>query len=185
MGGSSGAGGGAPTECDESKGEFGKVSAPGSCFFLLAEGSKATPPGSSRTEWSWDEARNDCNALSSQLASLASGAEYDELRSYLFEGGGDSQVDSDVWIGARTDAPVPATPQELAYLFTWQSGEPWTYSTFGNWPWRDDEPALNPNDLERCVEMRYDFSFEMNNRACDERLRFVLCERDATAARGR
>ncbi|HEU4412831.1 MAG TPA: C-type lectin domain-containing protein [Polyangiaceae bacterium] len=184
-GGSSGAGGQPSATCDASKGEFGKASAPGSCFFILTEGSKAMPPGNSRTEWNWDEARDDCNALSSQLASLASGAEFDELRSYLFDGGGDLGVDSDVWIGARTDAPVPATPQELAYLFTWQSGEPWTYHTFGGWSWPDGEPALNPNDLERCVEMRHQFAFEMNNRTCEERLRFVLCERDTTVARGR
>lgn len=184
--GSAGAGGSPPLGCDDQKGEFAVENSPNSCFFFLSKSSKAVPPGGPHDDWTWDEARNDCNALSAQLASLATGDEFDDLRELMFEGDTDPPIGNgdDVWIGARTDAAPPPTKEDLANLFTWQSGETWQYVTYGDWPWHADQPSLE-SDLERCVEMRRQFNYEMNNRKCSDKLHFVLCERPGAPARTR
>jgi hypothetical protein len=186
-GGAAGSGG---AGCDAAKGEFSVPSAPGSCFFFLGNGSLVTPP-SERTQWDWDEARIDCEALQARLASLAELAEYDavqDLVSASNNGGGGGtgggsdvggvRVTSSVWIGARTDAD-PGNQSQLAQSFVWQSGEEWKYDPPEEHPWGADQPDFNFFGVltERCVEMREPFDFNMNNLGCDTNLNFVLCER--------
>ena len=140
--GDGGGAGGALSTCDAARGEFTVPNAPTSCFFFLAEGARQAPP-SARTEWAWAEAVEDCTALSSRLASLATLAEYDDIRQAVAGDRGDGlTITGNVWVGARTDIGGFFNQLDLAPSFYWHaSDEDWVYDKPDVDPWSAGEPS--------------------------------------------
>jgi hypothetical protein len=187
-GGMAGTAGGGPVECDAAKGEFEVAGEAGSCFFLLAEKAKVQPT-SGRKAWTWDQARDDCAAFgnTTKLASLATLQVYQQVRDYLRENGEDlaglsaNSKNENVWLGGSTELGATTSKNTLAASFTWVDGEKWAFATASQPPWGDDaEPSIDgPSDTvtEKCLEMRNDYAFDMNNIPCDEPRSFALCRR--------
>lgn len=179
-GGASGGGGsgGSVSLCNPTKGQFSVPSEPRSCFLFLGKGGLTLPP-SSRTEWEWPEAVADCNAIGGQLASLGTLAEYEDIRQAIARDRGDGlTINGSVWLGAATGI-ASGNQTDVAKSFIWQNtGVDWIYDVPGAEPWDPGEPSLPFffSDLERCVEMRIEVDFRMNNTNCDDRRRFALCE---------
>lgn len=183
-----GTAGGGPVECDAAKGEFEVSAEAGSCFFLLAEKAKVQPT-SGRKQWTWNEARDDCAAFgnTTKLASLATPQVYQQARDHLIENGEDlaglseKKSNENVWIGGSTNLDTTTSKNTLAASFTWVGGETWAFSTASQAPWGDPaEPSIDgPSNTvtEKCVEMRNDYKFNMNNIPCDEPRPFALCRR--------
>lgn len=173
--GSGGAGGSRP-ECDAEKGQFSVPSAPESCFFFLGKGGLALP-ASSRKDWKWPEAVEDCKALGGELASLGALAEFNDIRQAIARDRGDGlNIDASLWIGAST-AITSGNQADLVKSYTWVAGVDWIYDDLGVEPWAPNEPNFRGSfsSLERCVEMR-NGDFLMNNLDCGVSLDFALCE---------
>ncbi|KRF98356.1 uncharacterized protein Dwil_GK28096 [Drosophila willistoni] len=114
----------------------------------------------SSKDLTWLQAQQKCSKWGGHLASLQSETEWKNLKSKL--------KGKDFWIDindiGKEGTYMSATNNKPAKYFQWKDTEPTNRNPY------------NSKD-EDCVELREDFSYQMNDRSCDDKISFI-CESD-------